>query len=296
MGNNDDFLTSGESVLATTFYTRGPGFVTTKLTITNRRLIIKRRPKIGRPTFEGDIPFDTIVSFRYSRETPLVDDPKYPCLFIKHTLPDGNVTESRIRLQSGRAFQHTPQQIYELIQNLVSQTADANGMRHPSPAIQQQLEKTRKRARRFRATTLMAVTFTISGRLTTLVYSLVTGEMELPKLVTLLPSINWFTIMSLSTILLWSFLLSTSMAAIPIYFLIDDPYLDSSRAIHWVIVGIVYALLWQFSSSLFHHLDIPTPCLVSILLRALIAGLAYLLVFRLFLRMQEKEGTAQQVL
>lgn len=281
MTNNDDFLASGESVLATTFYTYN-----SRLVVTNKRLIGRRHLKIGRSTFVGEIPLDTIVDLWYSRGTPLEGDPG---LFIEHKLPDGSVTKSRVCFQGSRTSGHTPQQIFELIQDLVSQPADADGMQHPSPAMKRQLEEIDKRARRFRGTVLMAAVFTISGGLTTLVYNLATGEAESPNLATFLATADWFIMLALFTILLWGFIFSALMAAIPIYFLIDDLCLGLRGTVRWIVVGVVYALLWQLSSSLLHRFDIPITFLVSVLLRIPIAGLAYWLVFGLFARVRKKE-------
>jgi hypothetical protein len=281
MTNNDDSLAREESVLATTFYTYN-----SRLVVTNKRLIGRQRLKIGRSTFEGEIPLDTIVDLWYSRGTLIEGDPG---LFIEHKLPDGSITKSRVCFQSSKTFGHTPQQIYELIQDLVSQPADADGMRNPSSAMKRQLEEIDKRARKLRGTVLMAAVFTISGELTALVYNLVTGEAEFPGLATFLATADWFIMLASFTILLWGFIFSVLLAAIPIYFLINDSHLDLQGAIRWVVVGVVYALLWQLSSSLLRHFDIPITCLMGVLLRIPVAGLAYLLVFGLFLRMREKE-------
>jgi hypothetical protein len=284
MTNNSDLLTSGESVLAT--YTYG-----SKLMITNKRLIGKRQLKIGRSAFEGEILLDTVVDIKYSRGIPLVGTPS---LFIEHKLPDGSVIESRIRFEAGpvahRAFIYTPQQIYELIQDLLSQTADDDGMRRPSSSMKRQLEEASKRANRRSEATRMAVVFTISHSLTSMIYyNLLPVQPDQAGLTTLLTRDYWFWIVLLLIFLLGSLVFSTLIAAIPIYFLVDDSYLGSRWTIHWVIVGIVYALLWQFAMSPFHRLDISTPCLVDILLKVPSAGLSYFLVFGLFSLMRGKE-------
>lgn len=282
MTNTNDHFAEGESVLITTFYMYG-----SQLVITNKRLIGRRHLKVGRAAFEGEIFLDTIVGLRYSRGFPLVGDPS---LIIEYKLPDGSVAESCIRFQGGpavhRASGHTPQQIYELLQDLMSQTVDGAGMRQPSSAMQQQLVETSKRASRLRGAVLMAAVFAISGGLTAVVCSLVTGETQLTDVVSILSRLDWVGMLGLLNIILFSFVFLALMAAIAIYFLVDDSYLDFRWTVRWAVVGVVYALLWQLGSSLFRHFDVPATCLMDILLRVPIAGLAYLLVFRLFTRMR----------
>ncbi len=203
-----------------------------------------------------------------------------------------------LRFQGGpfvhKASEHTPQQIYELIQDLVNQTADNDGMRHPNSAMKQQIEESSKRAKRLTKATRLAVVFTISHSLTSMIYyNLSSVQPDQAGLTTLLTRDHWFWLVGLLIFSLGSLVFSTLIAAIPIYFLVDDSPLDSQEAIRWIIVGIIYALLWQITLLFFYRLDIPTPCLLDFLLKTPSAGLSYLLVFGLFSRIRAKELATQ---
>ncbi|MCP4542659.1 MAG: hypothetical protein GY832_36515 [Chloroflexi bacterium] len=95
-----DFLTPGESIIATTFYTYG-----SHLVITNKRLVGKRISKIGRRTFEGKIPLSSISSVKYSPGIPIFTFSP-PSLWIEHELPDGSIEQSRLRFQQQFSLWH----------------------------------------------------------------------------------------------------------------------------------------------------------------------------------------------
>ena len=279
-----DFLVSGESILVTTFYTYG-----SQLIITNKRLMAKRQSRIPRQAFEGEILWDDIIDVQYLPGIPLLAFSD-PGILIEHKLADGTIVQSRIKFQGGESARnligYTSKQVYELIQNVLNQSADGDGFREPDSSIVENLTDSSKRARRIVGAMQMATVFVIAHALISFLRILVDNSATITDVASLFTS-SWEAILLAINILLLPLLLGGSVATIVIYFLPQESYRTNHALTRWAIVGVAHALIWQVITFFVAQL----VCWVSILLWIVVAIAVFLLVFKLLLPLRNIEET-----
>ena len=167
--------------------------------------------------------------------------------------------------------------------------------------IEEQIDKLRKKAAKYRGSFWMAGIFTLAQGLMNLLGDNILGKTDTLAFVSevggeweLFETLMFGSIL-VTLLLVLPLAIHTTLSAVLIYYIADESECEKQAAVRWGVVGIVYAVLWQLVYLVGDRFvqDGLSWCL-SLMIRIGIGLLAYYAVFKL-LSLFHRDGDTETV-